>query len=789
MKKLISFFFILILIITFSSCKKETKEEINPSNDQDNQNEVLPDAKEDINSNDKENKIDLLAKYNFSNSDTIKSSEISNYQLLNGTISLNQYKTSSYNDGLIDENRLVDYKISFLEYTNQSLVRIVNYTMGTSSSFGPGKVSTIATRYEQEHPGYMVVGGINGDFFHIDNNCETISALIQEGSVLKTYQWLSMAGSGMLGWKEDGTLVEGYATFSSNAYIDLMEDDKIKSSVEIASINKNNLTDGINLLSYDKLKETDPDRIYDLSGYKVIEITNTMHRFSQDGNTNLDIIYIEGNITNIYNDLGEVSVPFGKTYLVTKDNQLDYLKLNDHLKCQYHPIGEWKDVTNAAGYFAKILENGESRFYDSSHIDYTKADATRTYLAGDGAYINCKKNRTVVGKKEDGSTVFMTIEYDKSADYGCSYFEAAEYLREIGCTDGWLLDGGGSTSLVTRVASGIFTLNAGGSDGSERGDGNALLFVVKNPGYEPALVDYSRFSLTIKLEDKNSPFKDQVSNLTLTVNNVTKPYLGEPLVFDQLNEDTTYPVTLDYDMNEDGKIVHGQITMKFKTAPFNFPTVSINVKDAVRDAAVINLNVVNPNNYQLSNVKLSFKNKDDIFDVNVDKNTLITNLTANYRTRCYLSFDVYDHNQKKTYHMDKLEDQIKTTSLSHPMLVNFNINKVEENKIYFDYEYYPEASTPVSFNLIQDGISSNITLNETKGIYIIYNIDTTKIHNFQLELVYSDTKITSNELSSTIIEKIINNDEKKCGKKNNSLLILVSLLSICSLTLFIYKKH
>ena len=43
--------------------------------------------------------------------------------------------------------------------------------------------------YEKENPGWIVVGGINGDFFWITDNCEIQGTSMQEGDFYKPYDY------------------------------------------------------------------------------------------------------------------------------------------------------------------------------------------------------------------------------------------------------------------------------------------------------------------------------------------------------------------------------------------------------------------------------------------------------------------------------------------------------------------------------------------------------------------------------------------------------------------------
>jgi len=56
----------------------------------------------------------------------------------------------------------------------------------------------------------------------------------------------------------------------------------------------------------------------------------------------------------------------------------------------------------------------------------------------------------IMGVKDNGDIVFMACDGRITASRGLTYREAAEYIRSLGCTDAYNLDGGGSTCMVYK---------------------------------------------------------------------------------------------------------------------------------------------------------------------------------------------------------------------------------------------------------------------------------------------------------------------------------------------------
>ncbi|MBE6131509.1 MAG: phosphodiester glycosidase family protein [Erysipelotrichaceae bacterium] len=672
----------------------------------------------------------------FSSLDVVKTSSVMTDQELDAGVKLYQVGTTAYNDGIIEETRLNDYVVSWLDYGDNPSVRIVNWTSDFIEDWGGGKATVLAQKYEESHPGYLVVGAINGDFFHITENDEVVNLSMQEGEMLKPYV-MDALGSGVLGWTYDGRIVSGIPTISDSMYLEVLDADKNKLNEKtISSVNGAISETGITLLTKDIEKNGEIE--YDFTGMTVVELNYTLHRFSLDGNHNNDRLFVKGNITKISKDLGSGSViPERCVYLVAKDDSLDHLKVDDFVRCQYHLTGKWADVYNTTGYYDKILENGKSMFYQSSRNDYS-------HLAGDLSYVNCKKNRTVIGMKEDGSTVFMTIEYRKDGNYGASYYECAEYLRSIGCVEGWLLDGGGSTSMALRQPSGGFKLIAGGSDGQERSNGNAMLLVVKDPGMTPVMKNVTRFSATVGLQDNDSPFRKDVFDIKMELNGEVYDYNDEPLTFNNLEEDTEYTITIHYKMNlENGKVFSGKLYRTFETFAFTAPNVTFSVAQKSNTELVLAHKIRKADGVEISNFVIH--QGDTTYNVNPGESIHVTNLTPLSNYEFYATFDAYDPVTSNIYHITTKTYECSTLKEARPIITCFKLVKHAGTVLEFEYGY-SDQSNKVEYAYIEFFGSENI-VEGTNGIKRFEGFDLTQSsYTFTFRLKTATGEIVSDKI-------------------------------------------
>lgn len=672
----------------------------------------------------------------FSSLDVVKTSSVITNQELDAGVKLFQVGTTAYNDGIIDDARLNDYVVSWLDYGDNPSVRLVNWTSDFIEEWGGGRATVLAQKYEETHPGYLVVGAINGDFFHINDNDEVMNLSMQEGEMIKPHVWGAL-GTGVLGWTYDGKLISGNPTISENMYLEVLDVDGNKlNETTISSVNGTISDTGITLLSKDI--EKNGEIKYDFTGMTVVELNYTLHRFSLDGNHNNDRLFVKGTISKISKDLGSGCViPSGCVYLVAKDDSLDHLNVEDYVRCQYHLTGQWADVYNTTGYYAKILENSNSLFFESSKNNYSS-------IVGDPAYINCKKNRTVIGMKEDGTTVLMTIEYRKDGNYGASYYECAEYLRSVGCVDGWLLDGGGSTSMALRQPAGNFKLIAGGSDGQERSNGNAMLLVVKDPGITPVMSNVSRFSATIDLKDNESPFRKDIFDIKMELNGEVYDYNDEPISFSNLEEDTEYTVTIHYKMNlENGKVFSGKLYRTFETFNFTAPNVTFSIAQKSNTELVLAHKIRKADGVEISN--FAIHQGDITYNVTPGESIHVTNLEPLSNYEFYATFDAYDPETSNIYHITTKVYECSTLKDARPIITCFKLVKHAGTVLEFEYGY-SDQSNKVEYAYIEFFGSENI-VEGTNGIKRFEGFDLTQSsYTFTFRLKTATGEIVSDKI-------------------------------------------
>lgn len=170
-------------------------------------------------------------------------------------------------------------------------------------------------------------------------------------------------------------------------------------------------------------------------------------------------------VTGVSTQSGGVAIPEGCFILTAhKDSgpffqtQLSALKVGERVDLSVtSPDPRWNTIQQAIGGYQILLQDG---------------------MVQDGLD-NTANPRTALGVKADGQVILYTVDGRQAGhSVGASMRQVAARLKELGCVDAVLFDGGGSTTFgATGAADNSFTLQNKPSDGGQRAVSNALFFV------------------------------------------------------------------------------------------------------------------------------------------------------------------------------------------------------------------------------------------------------------------------------------------------------------------------
>lgn len=704
-----------------------------------------------------------------------KVEEVENKDLY-GIANYNYDLVTSKLNGVSDEIERKTYWVETQNWGND--VRLVNWTNSVNVEDWKGTTMTdLARQFERENPGWNVIAGINGDFFHISAsggypaNCEPVNGSCQMGNLLKPFSDLS-GGGGTLGFKNDGTYVYGDSTTTENEYVEVLDENgNVLKSAEIVNLNKEPSETGITLLTPNNYFKY--QNIFNLTRYKVYVIDYKLHRLDR----RTQKVFVKGTISEIREGTtGEtVERNCGYAYLVCKDGSLDnVLEVGATVRCQSRYTGDWADVQNSTGYYAQMLKNGESLFYDSTaHRD----EISQIY---DYSYINCDKNRTFIGFKENGAPVLAVSE--RAMSYGHTYYEEAEILKELGCVNGFVLDGGGSACMIIRTESGMFKVVNECQDGNPRSDANIIMIVAKDPGVAPVLEQSSRFTCGFSVSKSGLGLTEEVSNLRFVVNGETKPYNGEIVKFENLQEDTEYVARLLYDIKIKDTVETRFEEYTFKTDPFQTPFVGIQCEVFPTSLKFSKKNL--PGNQYLRNVMIHVG--DYSINMGNEDSIIMENLNKDTKYIIQYEYDVLDPETGRLYHYIDAGFEIKTLAYELPVITRFELYSNRDGKYIYRYAYQDEDEIVVKAYLqVND---EKIELTKKSGSVSYEGVDLTKQgYVFKIVLEYEHDGKTGTVVSEEFTYEQLT---KKKGCKKKSAIEMISLTSSIAIALFlIRKKH
>ena len=377
-------------------------------------------------------------------------------------------------------------------------------------------VHDMVVAFEKENPAWQVVAAINGDFFNTSTG-EPESPMIQNGDMLKSSYLADMTGRGMVGI-DDKTGKAVYYTIGSY-YTKSKYGEKITFNgayqVQVLGPSQTNP-----IISYkctlgqapskSVVSFTTPDfgqgnyagktvYVVDLERYR-------MDTGSHNGTARTDKNYfVEGKIVKKISGTANMKPSEGQAYIaVNSVDQAPYIKVGAYIKCQKVLSGAWENVSNAIGFKQQLLADGNLIFPGATYSRYhhslkgggdvenssyycscgSSLSETEKWTEDIYDYPMCWKQRTAIGFKADGTCVLMTVGKSNGGSWAATYVELGTQLKALGCTNGFLLDGGGSSTMLIREGDSLNTVFHAeeGSGGEGRIVANTAIIAVRKSG-------------------------------------------------------------------------------------------------------------------------------------------------------------------------------------------------------------------------------------------------------------------------------------------------------------------
>ena len=347
---------------------------------------------------------------------------------------------------------------NYVTYTpSDSLSPVVSYGSAVLA-----KQSVYSMARELESHGDRVLSGINGDYFVMATG-DPLGMVVTDGLLRSSSSYLHA-----IGFYEDGSAIIGHPDLTIRA-------DFKGYSLKVSDINKIRSSNGYYLFTEDfgsTTKNTQPgvDVILRPVTQNPGQTVTGADGVSLTASRDLAI----GSMVNcvveevIETDGGATPIPDGKFILSISSSGGEWLQEmarslqpGDKLDLEvYSPDTRWNQVKSAVGAMYYIVSAGQV----VSGLDAASAAP-----------------RTAVGIKANGDVIFYTIDGRQSGhSVGATIQMVAQRLVELGCTEAVLLDGGGSTTLVSTYPDyGASSIVNKPSEGTSRAVTNAI-FLVSN---------------------------------------------------------------------------------------------------------------------------------------------------------------------------------------------------------------------------------------------------------------------------------------------------------------------
>lgn len=340
-------------------------------------------------------------------------------------------------------------KAYVLEY-DSSTTQVDAMAVYGNKLFGGDTISTNVSLLQQK--GYTVIAGVNASPFDTSNGV-TVGTTIQNGRIVCSQSGALSSNYDNYAFCKDGTAYIGHPNF------------------EFSFTNASNQEIKINYLN--RQKKTANDYVYLISSDYYTDTTSLANSTEAVLTINKgDLIVgttIECTVDSVKENTTRTKVESGKLILVGSTlASLGNIKANDKITISIKDNDsafDWTKVTQTISGFYQILADGEVM----SNL-YTRSDRNDTHP------------RTTLGYTKEGKIVIYVADGRQSGiAVGMTDIACAEYMKELGCVAAIRMDGGGSSNLSLRLPGdeNLTTVNVP-SDGEERHDADAFLFVLKS---------------------------------------------------------------------------------------------------------------------------------------------------------------------------------------------------------------------------------------------------------------------------------------------------------------------
>lgn len=614
-------------------------------------------------------------------------------------------------------------------------------------------LDVIAKDYEEKHPGWIVVGGINADQYTTGYGSDigagsayftpqTYYPLIMDGESRIPYTVLNSYGN-HVGFANDGSSDSLVAASPVIGYVlhSIDENGQILATYNVDKINETPGANETTVWSTYISKST--SGVYQT---RDIKSSNNIYVI-----TNPELAYMNNCV-----EYGGVNSMFGRGIIsevvnekVLVSNQFAIDSSNEDV---INGLQVGTRVVVEAKYQDERLNKVEaSTGYHSVHR-YNDEDQALVHTDYDGN----RYSRAIVGKKADGTYVLLTVDVatdpnDLTVRYaGMGFDECNATLKHYGVVEAYQMDGGGSVTSILRNAEGGFDITNYPRDGV-RANMTGLLYVVRKPNVG-VKADYHSVTIDTVYEPVNQ-MPSYIDSFKVEFNGKTYEQDGEKIVITGLEEDTTYSMNLIYNVVENKlhleDVVGRPIPSVQYIMPISFKTSKyqgIEPTFEVVNLGKTSFTVRNNNHGEIQNVVVSV----DSFEYSMNESSInITDLIGDTEYEINISYELYDEVSKNTYKRNYETFIVKTTNYEIPTIDEFEISRQTDNRLVFKYKYTDiDGAVTGAYIYLND---EKYELPTKNGLYTFNDLDlTSNLYTVKIVLEYA-VEGTNKTVKSSVI--------------------------------------
>lgn len=639
-------------------------------------------------------------------------------------------------------------------------------------------LTDIAMDYEMNHPGYKVVGGINGDQYYFSYGGDraasgqafyypqTYYPLIMDNEARFATSLYPSANQNFVGFANDSSsdsLIAGSKVIGYCIRI-LNDDGTVKKSIPLEGINISPV-DGSTIYApkYSAVEYKKIDKL-SVEGENLFIVENSELSYMSDSE---EYSYLSGESgVNAFFGRGYISAT-AKNY-VLKENQflistvdetvISLLSSNPKVIVEQQFADERiNNVESATGFHTCHMYDGVSL---SSDADYN----TKHY------------SRAIFGKKTDGTYVLLTADLFSGLYSGLNFEESNAILRNLGVVEAYQMDGGGSVTAILRNAEGTFDVSNQPTYGDERENLTGVLFVVKD--HDVTINSSSITRNSVLLEKKNILFPGKIENVIVEIDNQKLSFDEDKLLIKDLNENTEYNIKISFD------IFNNATKEKFTRTEF----ISFKTKEFI--IPKIEFNILNIDTTSFTAVKAKSDESDNFKDVIIhvgDEKYLMNdeyelNIEGLFKDTTYSVYFEYTYYEKSTGNKYVGQTElftIKTNAHDKPVITQFE--EIRKTDTLLTIRYRIKDSDEVITNVYIQVNKEKYQLEDLSGTWSI-DIDQTKTaYTVNILIEFSIEGETSSISSKSLNYDLISVEKKGCKKAtiNNIMFLTYSVVLIC----------